>query len=162
MSKITYPIHTADGNEYLILIDSFEKNSLPDFLINALHEIEIFDITLERVAGESQTPASVLFEISNFLAGFLLDNPSAILYFYCDDMHDISRRNTNISPQKFRSDLFSSMFNRYTRQHNVPNITDTTIEIRADRDIYIHLIARTEHLPFVQKIQNSIQEMAAK
>lgn len=115
--KVTYPISTDDGDEYLVLIESFEKSILPDDIIEMLNNIEIVDITLERVSGVHATKPDILFEISNFVAGFLLDNENTILYFYCDDMHDIVRRNQSLTPQKFRSDLFSKMFERYSLSH---------------------------------------------
>lgn len=47
--KVTYPISTDDGDEYLVLIESFEKSILPDDIIEMLNNIEIVDITLESI-----------------------------------------------------------------------------------------------------------------
>lgn len=160
--KVTYPISTDDGDEYLVLIESFEKSILPDDIIEMLNNIEIVDITLERVSGVHATKPDILFEISNFVAGFLLDNENTILYFYCDDMHDIVRRNQSLTPQKFRSDLFSKMFERYSSSHEKVHFVDVSFEINSDRDIYIHLIARKSHLSYVSAIKTAITDMASK
>ena len=58
---------------------------LPDDVKELLGSIEILDISLERVSGNTPTSPNVLFDISNFIAGVLNDNPETILYFYCDD-----------------------------------------------------------------------------
>lgn len=67
-----------------------------------------------------------------------------------------------VTPQKFRSDLFSYMFDKYITSNRLTNITNTPIEIIADRTIYIHLIARDVHLPFVNAIKDTIVNMASK
>ncbi|MEL5895631.1 hypothetical protein AAE250_19310 [Bacteroides sp. GD17] len=160
--KITYPISTDDGDGYLVLMESFEKSVLPDDIIEALGNVEIVDVTLERVSGAHATPPSILFEISNFIAGFLLDNENTILYFYCDDMHDIARRDQSMTPQEFRSHLFSKMFDRYTFSHNMVRFINTSLRIESDRDVYIHLIARESHLSYVNAIKSAITEMSLK
>lgn len=160
--KVTYPISTDEGDEYLLLIDPFEKSILPHDISEMINNIDIFDITLERVSGEHATKPDILFEISNFIAGFLIDNENTILYFYCDDMHDVMRRNQSMTPQKFRSNLFSKMFDRYVSSHAMDEFVDVTIEIKSDRDIYIHLIARKSDLSYVNVIKTAITDMASK
>ena len=104
-------------------------------------DIEIVDVTLERVKGINPTDIGILLKISNIIGEILNDNGNLILYFYCDDMHNISRReNREVSPQKFRSDLFSRMFDKYILSNGITNMINTPIEIKADRHIYIHLI----------------------
>ncbi len=160
--KVTYPIRTDNGDEYLILIESFEKTVFPEEIISALGSIEIMDITLERLSGSQTTNLNVLFDISSFIAGFLNDNENVILYFYCDDMHEISRRNRSVTAQKFRSALFSKMFDRYIKSRNITGFFNTPLEIKADRDIYIHLISREEHCYLVEIIKNAIIGLASK
>ena len=91
------------------------------------------------------------------------ENETVVLYFYCDDMHDIPRRNTNISPQKFRSDLFTRMFERYISMKHKTDIVNTPIIIQTeDRDIYIHLIAKNNHMSFVNTVKSIIADMSVK
>lgn len=160
--KVTYPISTSEGDEYLVLIESFEKSILPEKIITMLGNIDIMDITLERVSGKHTTKPGILFDISNFIAGFLLDNENTILYFYCDDIHNIMRRDQSITPQRYRSTLFSRMFDRYTSSHFINDFIDVPLEIRSDRDIYIHLIAKDIHLPYVNAIKSTIIDMSSK
>ena len=124
---ITYPISDNFGNEYLIRIEDCQN--LPDEIMKELGNIKILDITLERISGEQYTNSGILSKISTFIAGVLLDNENAMLYFYCDDVHDVKRRNMKITPQKFRSDLFSAMFIRYVKAKSLKDIVDTTITV---------------------------------
>ncbi|MBQ8225037.1 MAG: hypothetical protein IJZ86_06805 [Bacteroides sp.] len=78
--KVTYPLSTGDGDEYLILIEYLEKSLFPDDVINILGDVNIADITLERVSGNSITHPKVLLEIANLIGGFLLDNEDTIRY----------------------------------------------------------------------------------
>lgn len=160
--KVTQPFRTIDGDEYLVLIESLTKSILPDGIIAALEGIDIFNVALERVSGECITNPNILFDISNFIAGFLLDNENSILYFYCDDINDIPRRNKSITPQKYRSDLFTKMFDRYTKTHSMEVFVDNPIEFKIDREVYIHLIARNALLPHVNVIKEALIEMSSK
>lgn len=162
MEKVTYPIRAVNGDEYLVQIESFNTSMLPDHLKETLGSIKISDISLNRVSGYNPTNPSVLFDISNFIAGFLNDNPGTILYFYCDDIHDVDRRDKSITPQKYRSQLFSRMFDHYTKSHNVDNLINTPLEIKAGKDVYIHFISKREHLAYVDAIKDVILGYADK
>ena len=157
---ITYPISDNFGNEYLIRIEDCQN--LPDEIMKELGNIKILDITLERISGEQYTNSGILSKISTFIAVVLLDNENAMLYFYCDDVHDVKRRDMEITPQKFRSDLFSAMFIRYVKAKSLKDIVDTTITAYADRDIYIHIIARRRHKKQVDAIRSSIENLSHK
>lgn len=100
--------------------------------------------------------------IFGFIAGFLLDNENAILYFYCDDINEINRRNHDITPQKYRSRLFSRMFDRYMTSHDITGVVNASLEIRSDRDIYIHIISRESHLDYANIIRTTIEDMEHK
>ncbi len=160
--KVTYPIRAVNGDEYLVRIESFNREMLPDDVKALLGSIEILDISLERVSGNTPTSPNVLFDISNFIAGVLNDNPEIILFFYCDDIHDVDRRNKSITPQKYRSRLFSRMFDHYTHSHVINYIVNTPLEFKTDKDVYIHFISKQEHLKYVDAIKNTILGLADK
>lgn len=125
-------------------------------------DIEIADVTLERVEGDNPTDIGMLLKISNVIGEVFNDNENLILYFYCDDIHDVLRRNKGLTPQKFRSNLFSRMFDKYILSNGITNMINTPIEIKADRHIYIHLISRSIHLEYVNAIKSAIMEMESK
>lgn len=160
--KVTYPIRAVNGDEYLVQIESFNRSMLPNDINELLGSIEILDISLERVSGHNTTSPSILFDISNFIAGVLNDNPEIILFFYCDDLHNVERRDKSITPQKYRSQLFSRMFDHYTCSHDMNDVINTPLEFKTDRDIYIHFISRREHLKYVDAIKYKILGFADK
>ena len=121
--QITRPFSSPQDDNYLIRIGEFNKSMLPDFLAEALQDVEILDVTLERIEGNNITSLSVLLNITKFIADILRDNENSILYFYCDDIHDIPRRQKHIKPQHFRSILFSKMFERYVTANHIYNFT---------------------------------------
>lgn len=125
-------------------------------------DIEIADVTLERVEGDNPTDIGMLLKISNVIGEVFNDNENLILYFYCDDIHDVLRRNKGLTPQKFRSNLFSRMFDKYILSNGITNMINTPIEIKAGRHIYIHLISRSIHLEYVNAIKSAIMEMESK
>lgn len=161
--EFSVSITSESDDEYRIILSPFNLDVIPDKVRELLADnIEIADITLDRIKGESPTNIDILLKISNVIGEVFDDNENLILYFYCDDMHDVSRRDKILSPQKFRSDLFSRMFDRYIISNGITNIINTPIEIKADRHIYIHLISRKCHLKYVTAIKNAIMDMEAK
>jgi hypothetical protein len=160
---ILISINSNLDDEYRIKLSPFDFDLLPKEINNiSCNNIEIADITLEKVSGNSSANLGILLKISNIIAEIFEDNKNLILYFYCDDMHDVLRRNMNITQQKYRSKLFSRMFDKYIASNHITNIINTPIEIKADRDIYIHLIARDSHLNYVDMIKETLIEMESK
>ena len=159
---ISVSINSKLNDEYRIILSPFNLDIIPYEVQELLgDDIEIVDVTLERVKGINPTDIGILLKISNIIGEILNDNGNLILYFYCDDMHNISRReNRGVSPQKFRSDLFSRMFDKYILSNGITNMINTPIEIKADR--HIHLISRDTHLNYVNAIKNAIMGMASK
>lgn len=58
--KVTYPISTDDGDEYLVLIESFEKSILPDDIIEMLNNIEIVDNYFRKSIWSTRNKARYL------------------------------------------------------------------------------------------------------
>lgn len=151
--NLTYPIHSDGEDEYLISIESFDKKVISDECLESINGIEIYNITLERVSGNNATGNKILSSICNTLAGFLNDNDNVLLYFYCDDVHDVKRRNSLISPQEYRSRLFSKMFERYQSLHCVNDIINLPLIIRTqEKDIFIHIICKKNNKKYAESI----------
>lgn len=160
---ISVSINSKYEDEYRIILSPFNLDVIPCEVQELLgDDIEIADVTLDRVKGDNPTDIGVLLKISKVIGEIFNDNENLILYFYCDDIHDILRRNKGITPQKFRSNLFSRMFDKYMLSNGITNIINTPIEIKADRHIYIHMISRRIHLEYVKAIKSAIMEMESK
>lgn len=161
--NISVSIHSKSDDEYRIILSSFDLDIIPCEIREQFGDsIEIVEVTLKRAKENNPTGIEILLKISNIIGEVLNDNENMILYFYCDDMHDIARRDKALTPQKFRSTLFSRMFDKYILSNGITDMINTPIEIKADRHIYIHLISRDTHLEYVNAIKSAIVEMESK
>ena len=99
---ISVSISSQLGDEYRIIISPFDLEVIPCEVRDLLgDDIEIADVTLERIKGDNPTDIGILLKISNVIGQVFNDNENIILYFYCDDIHDILRRDQGLTPQKF-------------------------------------------------------------
>ena len=163
--KLCCSVDGGEGNVFLVSIEPFPKSVLPDELEDILNGIEILDITLERSSGEGNASTRVLNDISAFIASVFFDNPNSILYFYCDDMHEVPCMSgkKNMPPQAYRSRLFSRMFERYISANHVECVQNYPVEIHLDdRDIFIHLISTADKFPVMHAIGEAIIGMKEK
>lgn len=150
-------VTAKSGSEYRVIVSTVNVDIFPDGLKDIIgNEIEIADVALERISGSDITSYEVLMKIASVIGEIFNSNENLILYFYCDDMRSIPRRNESITPQKYRSNLFSAMFDRYLSLNGFTDIMNVPVEIKADRDIYIHLIARTCHSHYLSEIRKFV------
>ncbi len=158
---ISFSVYSSLGDEYRVTLSTF--TNLPDTIVEILgNHIELVDVTLERISGSSIANVKILATISNIIAEVFEENENLILYFYCDDVHEIPRRNKNLSPQEYRSLLFSNMIDRYLFSKNITDIINTPIKIEAEQDIFIHIISRKSQDIYVKAIQNEILSLNNK
>lgn len=162
---ITIPVSSCDGRQFLIKLSSFSIDGIPGSITEIL-KCEIIDIVLERVTDVDQNKQnsfgtlSIIFTVIwNFL-----EEHDVVLYFYCDDRHEILRKETFISPQEYRSKLFTSMFNRKvsnmgSRYVNVPIIL-LSEEFDIQKKVFMHLIARGEHLDCLKLLKDEIKKLS--
>lgn len=165
MNEQTFSFVNSSNDHYILSLSQDGDKFLSDKVNEELKEqgIEVWGILLLRKGRkESVTPVSLLSEISNSITLFVLQHPNAILYYQCDDMDDAPmngrKKKSGVSVQKYRSQLFSLMFEKQTRfvpleVVNVPIFFDFM-----GHETYIHLIARESHLPYVNLIKEDIKE----
>ena len=83
-------------------------------------------------------------------------------------MNSIPNRNTkgknkDLSPQEYRSRLFSKLFEGYKKSHQVVGISDYPIIIEGEGyKKFIHLIARASHKKHVLNMSNYINAVWGK
>lgn len=145
------PLITKRGNEYLIKFEEFrdfDKFDLP-----------IVDVSLVFISGllESNSLGD-LFNISEIILDYIL-NSDVILYYYCDHQ-DLKRRDESISPQKYRSDLFNSLFDR----KSLPDLvkSEIIIEDKDNGDHYISLIGVEKNHETLLKVIEELEELNHK
>lgn len=149
-----------DGTEeYLIRLSSVELNTFlsKEVAAKVSEQVEVVEVCLERIRGKKTTNIAVLMQIAKMIANFFKQNEDVILYFFCDDLNDIPRRQTDLSPQKFRSRLFSQMYSRYTSMSNITEIQNVSICIDSSGwKNYIHFLVRSKHMPIMDMIQKDV------
>lgn len=94
--EASYSIIQRDS-EYRILLTPMNTGVLPQHIQNVLAErkIDISELIIERIAGESATGQDVLHDITGWVAELFASNPNLIIYYSCDDMSPIPSRNQN-------------------------------------------------------------------
>lgn len=111
-------------NEYRILLTPVSTGGLPEHIQQALsnHKIDISELIIERISGDSTTGQEVLHDITGWVAEMFASNPNLIIYYSCDDMTPIPSRNKNsdnrdMPVNEYRSRLFSHIFDTYMTTH---------------------------------------------
>ena len=107
-------------NEYRILLTPVNTGGLPVNIQQVLsaRKIDISELIIERISGDSTTGQEVLHDITGWIAEMFASNPNLIIYYSCDDMTPIPSRNKNsdnrdMPVNEYRSRLFSHIFDTY-------------------------------------------------
>lgn len=139
--NFTVPIECSEGHQYLLKFT--DCKSLPIGL-----DVEVVDIALSlasEIAIINNT--GTLNKIASVIFNFLDDN-DVILYFYCSK-DDIIQRKTrqHISPQEYRSRLFSTMFDKITSKCKPGIFINKPVILRdeTEGDHYLHFIAKSKY-----------------
>lgn len=111
-------------NEYRILLTPEHTGGLPVNIQQVLsaRKIDISELIIERISGDSTTGQEVLHDITGWIAEMFASNPNLIIYYSCDDMTPIPSRNKNsdnrdMPVNEYRSRLFSHIFDTYMTTH---------------------------------------------
>lgn len=162
------------GSEYRILISTVKIEVLSDEIQALLSDrhIDVSELIIDRISGESTTEQDVLHDITGWVANMFADNPNLIIYYSCDDMmpipsRNISSDNKNLPVNEYRSRLFSHIFDSYMSSHQVSGVTNTPIRLDNYENgmgysIFLHLIARDRHSDIVEMIKDDIKEVSGK
>lgn len=162
--KITFEIITNEGDKLHIALDCFNYDLLPEDVVQALANVELYDVTLARVSGQGVISFRALSRIAEILADFMTENMNAMLYFYCDNHQTFKyvRERNNITPQAYRSQLFSKMFDRYIINTGNESYINNRIYIKAEDEHFIHLICHKKHKFIAERIENKLYDIADK
>ena len=161
-------------NEYRILLTPVNTGGLPVNIQEVLsnRKIDISELIIERISGESTTGQEVLHDITGWIANIFASNPNLIIYYSCDDMAQIPSRNKNsdnrdMPVNKYRSRLFSHIFDTYMTSHQVSGVINTPIQLDnyendAGYSLFFHFIARDIHSDIVEMLKDDIKEVSGK
>lgn len=84
-------------SEYRILLTPANLGSLSANVLKVLADrnIDVSELMIDRISGETTTEQDVLHDITGWVADLFANNPNLIIYYSCDDMTPIPSRNTN-------------------------------------------------------------------
>ena len=165
---------TQKENEYRVLLTSVDTEVLPERIQSVLTErnIDLSELMIERISGESTTAQEVLHDITSWVAELFANNPNLIIYYSCDDMTPIPSRNTNsdnkdMPVNAYRSKLFTHIFDTYMTSHQVSGVTNTPIQLDnyengVGYSLFFHFIARDIHSDIVEMLKEDIKEVSGK
>ena len=171
--KASYSIVKKD-NEYRILLTPVNIEVLPDHILNVLtcRKVDISELIIERISGESTTAQDVLHDITGWVAELFASNPNLIIYYSCDDMIPIPSRNKNsenkdMPVNEYRSKLFTHIFDSYMASHQVSGVINTPIRLDNYENgmgysLFFHFIAREIHSDIVEMLKEDIKEVSGK
>lgn len=134
--------------------------------------IDISELIIERISGETTTGQDVLHDITSWVAEIFACNPNLIIYYSCDDITPIPSRNKksgnkNMPVNAYRSRLFTHIFDTYMASHQVSGVTNTPIQLDNYEDgigysLFFHFIARDIHSDIVEMLEEDIREVSGK
>ena len=161
-------------NEYRILMAPVNTEVLPEHIRKVLAErqIDISELMIERISGESSTGQDILHDITGWVAELFASNPNLIVYYSCDDMTPIPSRNKksenkDMPVNEYRSRLFTHIFDTYMTSHQVSGVVNTPIQLDNYNNgigysLFFHLIARDIHSDIVEMLEDDIREVSGK
>ena len=161
-------------NEYRILLTPVSTGGLPEHIQQTLsnHKIDISELIIERISGDSTTGQEVLHDITGWVAEMFASNPNLIIYYSCDDMTPIPSRNKNsdnrdMPVNEYRSRLFSHIFDTYMTSHQVSGVINTPIQLDNYENgigysLFFHFIARDIHSDIVEMLKADIKDVSGK
>ena len=121
-----------EGNKYLVEFSAFHKNIIPGNI-----DVPIINLSLVEVEMVKQNSPTFLKYLAQYVCDYI-NTFDVILYYYCDTADITMRKSRNSTPQKYRHELFSTL---YDTIHNESIIREIII-IKDDSigDHYISLI----------------------
>jgi hypothetical protein len=161
-------------NEYRILLTPVNTGGLPECIQQVLSDrmIDVSELIIERISGESATGQDVLHDITGWIAEMFANNPNLIIYYSCDDMTPIPFRNKNsdnkdMPVNEYRSRLFSHIFDTYMTSHQVSGVINTPIQLDnyengVGYSLFFHFIARDIHSDIVEMLKEDIRDTSGK
>jgi hypothetical protein len=143
------PLITKEGYNYLISFSKFPTENLPKLTI------PVVDLTISVENNVGVNNSATLLQITSIIKEYLNEN-DVVLYCYCDDKEvNKSKNKENITPQEYRSKLFSAMFEKEADA----NFINSRIIITGDTVHYIHLIAKKKNSAHIDLISNELLKL---
>ncbi len=160
---LSFDIRSTEGDHIKVALSYYDSETISVFSSDPLTlTLAFYDVTLMREKGSGYVGYKVLSAVTDILARFLAENEDSVLCFYCDAMTDVRRSHIGMSPQEYRSRLFSKMFDRYTQANCPSTFVNHCVRIEdaagAVNSQFAHFICRKEHEGAVVAIGELLME----
>ena len=166
IDKLSFSTH---GSEILITFREVELKPLLESRTEEMGGSSVHEVFLSRrvIAGHGDgVDMEALYPISAVMFDTLRKQPEDILYFYCDVKGDnlkVNARNKQITPQAYRSHLFSLLFDRETRRRGETAFVNEVLPVDCDGEVlYLHFIYDRRISERVDLLKNALEDMKAK
>ena len=145
---------TKEGNKYLVEFSAFNQNAIP---VNV--NLPIINLSLVQVEAVKQNSPSFLKYLAQYVCDYI-NTFDVILYYYCDTTDITMRRSRKSTPQKYRHELFSTL---YDTIHNESIIREIII-IKDDSvgDHYISLITSEKNRKELETLTAELEDFKDK
>jgi hypothetical protein len=159
MEKTTIKIGSSNGNNFAIEFSPLNREYFAEKTWQLISgKVDVVNIDLVRIMGESKATLPTLSEISQSIANFFMSKGNIILCYYCDFLSVIPNSNKPITCQEYRSRLFSDLFYRYVNKYHIGDVSLHVIRIESVETHYVHLIYRNELSSLEETISNDIKD----
>lgn len=129
------------------------------------NSVEIVEVSLDRLQGEGVDQPDIIYRVTDVIMDYMLDNPRAILCYWCDDMNPVpcAEHNLNMLPQQYRNRLFTALFVRTMSRNQCAIFQDKSLCINPDcHPMYIHVIHRLEHTDIADGVMRFVSQSYGK
>lgn len=152
-----YIIPDNKGNHLMVALDFYDNAYKQETLQipEEYSDIEIADISIEKVYLDKPIHFSAFFEMNKWLLNQFLGHSNAIFCFICS-IDELDNNHQDIEPQLYRWKLFDRLCQRMIGKGNF-NIQDVIVGPEGYQS-YGRAFYRSKHAPIVHLIVSHLQE----
>ena len=150
------------GDHLKVALSNYDKQNIEMFSKDpSILNIDFYNVSLERKARNSKfLSPHLLIEVCKTLFTFMKENPNSVLTYICDPESEVERHHKNLSPQEYRSKLFSKLFDYFTFSNRIEDFIEDIIHIKDNSkgtdDIFAHFIYPIRLKTQIETVSNII------
>jgi hypothetical protein len=158
--NLSFDINTQEGDKVVVSLSS-SYPYLKDIFPAQSQEFELVEVSIIRENGNSPIKVEVFGRIADILISIAEDNPTSILFYFCDIVEGIPHPRTgrDIPSHEYRNLLFKLLFQRYCEKAS-EHWSDIEVILRSQEpllEMYAHFLVRDRHLPLVELLRKEVQ-----
>ncbi|MCD8387385.1 MAG: hypothetical protein LUD17_10920 [Bacteroidales bacterium] len=157
---ISFEIRNEKDDIICVVLSYYDALSLGSITTNpAILSLNIYDVTLWRKSGSGNVGHKVLNAVCKKLMEIIKQSNDTIFCFVCDFSTDVPRRHRDMSPQEYRSNLFTRMFESFARHNDVYDlVNDVNIYEDNGEKRYFHFICSLKYLNEIHTLRDILME----